>query len=114
MGWNEYLLRKGRAVYLPDQVSRRAPDSMRRCKRDPIRQRPALKCRRSGPLATKLAWTLFRFGPRWAPPFAISISVESFEEFGKQVIPDLNAGAGRRTIRRGRIVGSRSSCGALY
>src|SRR4030088_679474 len=41
----------------------------------------------------EIAWTLFRFGPEMGTPFANEqFPVESFEEFGKQVIPDLNAG----------------------
>jgi len=94
MGWNEYFLRKGRAVYLPDQVSRARSgfdatiyNEIRLGKR-PATDMPAIRT-----ASHEIAWTLFRFGPEIGKPFANEqFPVEAFEEFGKQVIPDLNAG----------------------
>jgi hypothetical protein len=41
----------------------------------------------------EIAWTLFRFGPTMGTAFPNEqFPVEAMEEFGKQVIPDLNAG----------------------
>src|SRR5260370_38302698 len=94
MGWNEYFLRKGRAVYLPDQVSRARSgfdatiyNEIRLGKR-PASDMPAIRT-----ASHEIAWTLFRFGPEMGTPFANEqFPVEAFDEFGKQVIPDLNAG----------------------
>jgi hypothetical protein len=94
MGWNEYFLRKGRAVYLPDQVSRARSgfdatiyNEIRLGKR-PASDMPAIRT-----ASHEVAWTLFRFGPEMGKPFPNEqFPVEAFEEFGKQVIPDLNAG----------------------
>src|SRR6202521_3144019 len=94
MGWNEYFLRKGRAVYLPDQVSRARSgfdatiyNEIRLGKR-PAADMPAIRT-----ASHEIAWTLFRFGPEMGKVFPNEqFPVEAFEEFGKQVIPDLNAG----------------------
>src|SRR5260370_1440972 len=94
MGWNEYFLRKGRAVYLPDQVSRARSgfdatiyNEIRLGKRPPA-EMPAIRT-----ASHEIAWTLFRFGPEMGTAFSNEqFPVEAFEEFGKQVIPDLNAG----------------------
>jgi hypothetical protein len=92
MGWNEYFLRKHRAVYLPDQVSRA------RSGFDPTIYNEIKLGKRSGTdmpeirTAThEIAWLLFRFGPSMGQAFKDEqFPVEAFEEFGKQVIPDLN------------------------
>ncbi len=62
MGWNEYFLRKGRAVYLPDQVSRARSgfdatiyNEIRLGKR-PASDMPAIRT-----ASHEIAWTLFRF-----------------------------------------------------
>src|SRR6202790_3698837 len=94
MGWNEYFLRKGRAVYLPDQVSRARSgfdatiyNEIRLGKR-PATDMPAIRT-----ASHEIAWTLFRFGPTMGTAFPNEqFPVEAMEEFGKQVIPDLNAG----------------------
>jgi pimeloyl-ACP methyl ester carboxylesterase len=92
MGWNEYFLRKHRAVYLPDQVS---------CARsgfDPtiyneikLGKRPGSDMPEIRTATHEIAWLLFRFGPSMGKAFSDEqFPVEAFEEFGKQVIPDLN------------------------
>jgi hypothetical protein len=94
MGWNEYFLRKGRGVYLPDQVSRARSgfdatiyNEIRLGKR-PAAEMPAIRT-----ASHEIAWTDFRFGPEMGIAFPNEqFPVEAFEEFGKQVIPDLNAG----------------------
>jgi hypothetical protein len=94
MGWNEYFLRKGRAVYLPDQVSR-ARSGFDATVYNEIRlgKRSAADMPSIRTASHELAWTLFRFGPTMGTAFANEqFPVEAFEEFGKQVIPDLNAG----------------------
>jgi pimeloyl-ACP methyl ester carboxylesterase len=93
MGWNEYFLRKHRAVYLPDQVSRARSgfdatlyNEVKLGKR-PVSDMPVIRT-----ATHEIAWGLFRLGPKMGTPFANEqFPVEAFDEFGKQVIPDLNA-----------------------
>jgi hypothetical protein len=93
MGWNEYFLRKHRAVYLPDQVSRARsgfdPTIYNEIK---LGKRLASDMPELRTATHELAWLLFRFGPTMGKAFSDEqFPVEAFEEFGKQVIPDLNA-----------------------
>src|SRR6202142_2112029 len=92
MGWNEYFLRKHRAVYLPDQVSRARsgfdPTIYNEIKlgKPPPTDMPEIRS-----AAHEIAWLGFRFGPSMGKAFPDEqFPVEAFEEFGKQVIPDLN------------------------
>jgi hypothetical protein len=94
MGWNEYFLRKHRAVYLPDQVSRARsgfdPTIYNEIK---LGKRPPSDMPEIRTATHEIAWLLFRFGPTMGKAFANEqFPVEAFEEFGKQVIPDLNGG----------------------
>jgi hypothetical protein len=92
MGWNEYFLRKHRAVYLPDQVSRaRSGFDATIYNEIKLGKRPPSDMPEIRTATHEIAWTLFRFGPSMGKAFADEqFPVESFEEFGKQVIPDLN------------------------
>jgi pimeloyl-ACP methyl ester carboxylesterase len=92
MGWNEYFLRKHRAVYLPDQVSRARsgfdPTVYNEIK---LGKRPGADMPEIRTATHEIAWLLFRFGPSMGKAFSDEqFPVEAFEEFGKQVIPDLN------------------------
>jgi hypothetical protein len=92
MGWNEYFLRKHRAVYLPDQVSRARsgfdPTIYNEIK---LGKRPGTDMPEIRTATHEIAWLLFRFGPSMGKAFSDEqFPVEAFEEFGKQVIPDLN------------------------
>jgi hypothetical protein len=92
MGWNEYFLRKHRAVYLPDQVSRARsgfdPTIYNEIK---LGKRPGTDMPEIRTATHEIAWLLFRFGPSMGQAFKDEqFPVEAFEEFGKQVIPDLN------------------------
>lgn len=93
MGWNEYFLRKHRAVYLPDQVSRaRSGFDATVLNEVKLGKRPASDLPEIRTATHELAWLLFRFGPTMGKAFPDEqFPVEAFEEFGKQVIPDLNA-----------------------
>jgi len=93
MGWNEYFLRKHRAVYLPDQVSRaRSGFDATILNEIKLGKRPASDMPEIRTATHEIAWLLFRFGPSMGQPFKDEqFPVEAFEEFGKQVIPDLNA-----------------------
>jgi pimeloyl-ACP methyl ester carboxylesterase len=93
MGWNEYFVRKGRPVYLADQVSRA------RSGFDPS-VISAVKSGTQPPSALpniiaashQVAWTVFRFGPSYPKPFDDEqFPVEAAAELYKQMIPDLNA-----------------------
>jgi hypothetical protein len=93
VGWNEYFLRKHRAVYLPDQVSRaRSGFDATILNEIKLGKRPASDMPEIRTATHEIAWLLFRFGPSMGKAFSNEqFPVESFEEFGKQVIPDLNA-----------------------
>jgi hypothetical protein len=93
MGWNEYFLRKHRAVYLPDQVSRaRSGFDATIYNEIKLGKRPASDMPEIRTATHEIAWTVFRFGPKMGTPFSNEqFPVEAFDEFGKQVIPDLNA-----------------------
>jgi pimeloyl-ACP methyl ester carboxylesterase len=92
MGWNEYFLRKHRAVYLPDQVSRaRSGFDLTIYNEIKLGKRPASDLPELRTASHEIAWTLFRFGPEVGKPFANEqFPIEAMDEFGKQVIPDLN------------------------
>ena len=93
MGWNEYFVRKGRSVYLADQVSRA------RSGFDPsviaaVRLGTAPPSTLPNIIAAshQVAWTVFRFGPSYPKPFEDGqFPVEAADELYKQMIPDLNA-----------------------
>lgn len=93
MGWNEYFLRKHRAVYLPDQVSRaRSGFDATVLNEVKLGKRPASDLPEIRTATHEIAWLLFRFGPTMGKAFSDEqFPVEALEEFGKQVIPDLNA-----------------------
>jgi hypothetical protein len=92
MGWNEYFLRKHRSVYLPDQVSRgRSGFDATIFNEIKLGKRPAGDMPEIRSATHEIAWLGFRFGPSAGKAFPNEqFPVEAFEEFGKQVIPDLN------------------------
>jgi pimeloyl-ACP methyl ester carboxylesterase len=94
IGWNEYFLRKHRAVYLPDQVSRaRSGFDATVLNEIKLGKRPASDMPEIRTATHEIAWLLFRFGPTMGKAFSNEqFPVEAFDEFGKQVIPDLNGG----------------------
>jgi pimeloyl-ACP methyl ester carboxylesterase len=94
MGWNEYFLRKHRSVYLPDQVSRaRSGFDATIYNEIKLGKRPPSDMPEIRNATHEIAWQLFRFGPSDGKAFSDEqFPVEAFEEFGKQVIPDLNGG----------------------
>jgi len=92
MGWNEYFLRKHRSVYLPDQVSRaRSGFDATVLNEIKLGKRPASDLPEIRTATHEIAWLLFRFGPTVGTPFSNEqFPIEAVDEFGKQVIPDLN------------------------
>ena len=93
MGWNEYFVRRGRAVYLADQVSRARSGfdasvfAAVRAGTMPPTALPAIIN-----ASHQIAWTVFRFGPVYPETFPDGqFPIEAVEELYKQMIPDLNA-----------------------
>jgi hypothetical protein len=93
MGWNEYFVRKDRAVYLADQSSRGRSGfdgsliNAVRAGTVPPAQLPNILM-----ASHQTAWTVFRFGPAFGKPFSDGqFPIESVDELYKQMIPDLNS-----------------------
>lgn len=92
MGWSEYFVRKGRSVYLADQVSR-ARSGFDATKITAVKagKLPPSELPNILFATHQTAWTVFRFGPSFGKPFADEqFPVESVDELYKQMIPDLN------------------------
>jgi pimeloyl-ACP methyl ester carboxylesterase len=93
MGWNEYFVRKGRSVYLADQVSR-ARSGFDPTKINAVRSGSAQPSELPNVLAAshQTAWSVFRFGPSFNVPFPDGqFPVQAIDELYKQMIPDLNS-----------------------
>jgi hypothetical protein len=93
MGWNEYFVRKGRAVYLADQVSRARsgfdPSIINTVKAGAV---PPARLPDIIAASHQVAWTVFRFGPTFNTSFPDGqFPVEAVDELYKQMIPDLNS-----------------------
>ena len=92
MGWDEYFVRKGHAVYLPDQVSRARsgfdPTVFNHVHSGtvPPSTQPSISR-----FSNEQAWTVFRFGPTFGVPYPDEqFPVEAADRFAKQIVPDLN------------------------
>jgi pimeloyl-ACP methyl ester carboxylesterase len=92
-GWAEFFLHRDRPVYLADQVSRARSGfdptvfNEVRAGRLPPSQLPSILS-----ASHQLAWTVFRFGPRFGEAFADQqFPIEAADELYKQMIPDLNS-----------------------
>jgi pimeloyl-ACP methyl ester carboxylesterase len=93
MGWDEYFVRKGHPVYVPDQVSR-ARSGFNQTRFNEVLQgvAPPSALPNIIRLSREFAWTAFRFGPTFGVPYPdTQFPVEAADEFAKQGIPDLNA-----------------------
>jgi hypothetical protein len=93
MGWNEYFVRKGRSVYLADQVSR-ARSGFDATTLNAVKAGTAPPSQLPNIIWAnhQVAWTVFRFGPSFNVPFPDGqFPVEAVDELYKQMIPDLNA-----------------------
>src|SRR5689334_16918315 len=93
MGWNEYFLRKGRSVYLADQVSR-GRSGFDSSVITAVRSGAAPPSALPSIIAAshQVAWTVFRFGPSYPKAFDDEqFPVAAADELYKQMIPDLNA-----------------------
>jgi pimeloyl-ACP methyl ester carboxylesterase len=94
MGWDEYFVRKGHPVYVPDQVGRgrsgfnqAAFNDVRGGTATPANQPPFLRFSDEG------VWPNFRFGTKAGAPFPDSqFPVNAVDELSKQGVPDVNFG----------------------
>jgi pimeloyl-ACP methyl ester carboxylesterase len=94
MGWDEYFVRKGHPVYVPDQVGRgrsgfnQAVLNDARAGSAPADSLPSwLRFSDEG------VWSNFRFGAKAGEPFAdTQFPVAALGELSKQAVPDISAG----------------------
>lgn len=94
MGWDEYFVRKGHPVYVPDQVGRGRSgfnqaiyNNVRAGSAPPANQPELLRFSDEG------AWPNFRFGPRAGVAFDDSqFPTPAVDELAKQAVPDMNRG----------------------
>lgn len=93
MGWSEYFVRRGRGVYLADQVSRaRSGFDATTINAVKAGSMPAGQLPNVLVASHQTAWTVFRFGPTFNTPFPDGqFPVEAADELYKQMIPDLNS-----------------------
>jgi hypothetical protein len=93
MGWDEYFVRRGRSVYLADQVSR-ARSGFDATVINAVKSGAQPPSALPNVLAAshQVAWTVFRFGPSFGQAFPDGqFPIEAVDELYKQMIPDLNA-----------------------
>jgi hypothetical protein len=93
MGWEEYFVRKGHAVYLPDQVSR-ARSGFDPTVFNRVQSGAALPSAQPAAslFSNEEAWAVFRFGPTFGVPYPDEqFPVEAMDRFAKQMVPDLKA-----------------------
>jgi pimeloyl-ACP methyl ester carboxylesterase len=94
MGWDEYFVRKGHPVYVPDQVGRgrsgfnQAIFNDARAGSVPAANLPAWRR-----FSDEVVWPNFRFGSKPAAPYADGqFPVAAVDELSKQGVPDMNPG----------------------
>jgi pimeloyl-ACP methyl ester carboxylesterase len=94
MGWDEYFVRKGHPVYVPDQVGRgrsgfnQALFNNVRAGTAPAGSLPALLR-----FSDEVVWPNFRFGAKPGEPYADSrFPVTAVDELSKQGVPDVSFG----------------------
>lgn len=93
MGWSEYFVRKGRAVYLADQVAR-ARSGFDASIVNAVKSgaEPPAKLPNVLMASHQTSWTLFRFGPTFNTAFPDEqFPVQAADELYKQMIPDFNS-----------------------
>lgn len=94
MGWDEYFVRKGHPVYVPDQVGRGRSgfnqaiyNNVRAGSAPPVNQPELLRFSDEG------VWPNFRFGPKAGVAFDDSqFPLAAVDELAKQAVPDMNRG----------------------
>lgn len=94
MGWDEYFVRKGHAVYVPDQVGR-GRSGFNQALFNNVRAGSAPPGGLPNMLrfSDEVVWPNFRFGLKPGEPFADGqFPVEAVDELSKQGVPDLSFG----------------------
>lgn len=93
IGWYEYFVRKGHAVYLPDQSSRaRSGFDATNINEVRLGLKPASTLPNILIFGREAAWDLFRFGPTYPTLWNDGqFPAEALSDFMNQVVPDINA-----------------------
>ncbi len=94
MGWDEYFVRKGHPVYVPDQVGR-GRSGFNQAVFNDVRAGtvPAANLPRLLRFSDEVVWPNFRFGSKPGAPYADSqFPVTAVDELSKQGVPDVSFG----------------------
>jgi pimeloyl-ACP methyl ester carboxylesterase len=94
MGWDEYFVRKGHAVYVPDQVGRgRSGFNQAVFNNARTGAAPATGLPRFLRFSDEVVWPNFRFGSKPGEPYSDSqFPVNAVDELSKQGVPDVSFG----------------------
>jgi pimeloyl-ACP methyl ester carboxylesterase len=93
-GWDEYFVRKGHPVYVPDQVGR-GRSGFNQAVFNNVRagSTPAGNLPRWIRFSDEVVWPNFRFGSKPGAPYADSqFPVTAVDELSKQGVPDVSFG----------------------
>ena len=94
MGWDEYFVRKGHPVYVPDQVGR-GRSGFNQAVFNNVRagSAPAATLPRWIRFSDEVVWPNFRFGAKPGAPYSDSqFAVNAVDELAKQGVPDVSFG----------------------
>lgn len=97
MGWDEYFVRKGHPVYVPDQVGRGRSGFNQAILND-VRagSAPAANLPNALRFSDEVVWPNFRFGSKPGEPYSDSqFPVAAVDELSKQGVPDMSFGLPR-------------------
>jgi pimeloyl-ACP methyl ester carboxylesterase len=94
MGWDEYFVRKGHPVYVPDQVGRgRSGFNQAVFNNARAGSAPATGLPRWIRFSDEVVWPNFRFGSKAGAPYQDSqFPVNAVDELSKQGVPDVSFG----------------------
>jgi hypothetical protein len=90
MGWDEYFVRRGHAVYVVDQVARgRSAANVTQVTAVRAGKTPAAETPPVFTAGQEGAWAIFRFGPEHPKVFpGMRFPLKATDEFWKQMVPD--------------------------
>src|SRR5687767_3703355 len=97
MGWDEYFVRKGHSVYVPDQVGRGRSGFNQAILND-VRagSAPASNIPNALRFSDEVVWPNFRFGSKPGEPYPdTQFPVAAADELSKQGVPDMSFGLPR-------------------
>ena len=104
MGWDEYFVRKGHPVYVPDQVGR-GRSGFNQAIFNNVRAGtvPPASLPRFIRFSDEVVWPNFRFGAKPGAPYPDSqFPVNAMDELAKQAVPDVSLAACPIPTRRSR------------